>query len=65
MVDMLIEHNMKSGVLNKNNAVKKELMECIHVTAQLIEFYSGLFAQLMFFCGAFKGLTTALNDFRS
>lgn len=63
MVDLLIEHNMKSNILNKNNTAKKELMECIHATAQQIEFYNALFAQLMFFCGSFKGLTVALNDF--
>lgn len=63
MVDLLIEHNIQSGVLVKNNTAKKELMECIHTTAQLIEFYNALFAQLMFFCGSFKALTEALNDF--
>lgn len=63
MVDLLIEHNIKSNILSKNNTAKKELMECIHATAQQIEFFNALFAQLMFFCGAFKGLTTALNDF--
>ena len=63
MVDLLIDHNVKSGILNKNNQAKQELMECIHITAQLIEFYNALFSQLMFFCGSFKSLTEALNRF--
>jgi hypothetical protein len=62
MVDMLIEHNVNSRVLNNNNEAKQQLMECIHITAQIVEYYNALYAQMLVFCATFRSLTGALKD---
>lgn len=62
MIDNLITHNVQSKVLTKNNDSKRQLMECINITAQCVEFYSALYAQALIFSTSFKSLTDELKE---
>lgn len=65
LIDVLLEQNMKTNTLSKNDTTKKEMIEAIEQTARSVEFYTSLYAQLLFFCNAFKSLTDALINFDS
>mgnify|MGYP006911483793 FL=1 len=61
LVDSLIQHNISTSVLLKNNDAKKELVECITILAHLTEFYASLYARTVNYCSAFKSLTEAIK----
>lgn len=61
LVDHLVQHNITSGVLLKNNSAKRELIECLTILAHLTEFYASLYARLLAFCNAVKSLTGAVK----
>lgn len=61
LVDVLIQHNVNSGVLLKNNTAKQQLIECVTILAHLSEFYSSLYARTVVYCNAFKSLTDAIK----
>lgn len=61
LVDTLIQHNIATGVLLKNNDAKKELIECITILAHLTEFYASLYARTVTYCSSFKSLTDLIN----
>lgn len=62
LVDVLIEQNTKSGVLLKNNATKKELVDIIHITARQVELVSYLYGNAVFFYSSFKRLSELLVE---
>lgn len=62
LVDSLIQHNINTSVLLKNNDAKKELVECITILARLTEFYASLYARTVNYCNAFKALTTVIKQ---
>ena len=57
MVDVLIEQNSKSGILLKNDAAKRDLVEMIHTGATGVEFISYLYANAVYFYKALKSLS--------
>lgn len=57
MVDVLIEQNSKSGILIKNDAAKRDLVEMIHVGATSVEFVAYLYANSVYFYNALKSLS--------
>lgn len=61
LIDALIEHNIKTNILNKNNEIKKELISAIHITAKEVEFLNYLYSNAIIFYGSFKNLTDDLN----
>lgn len=61
LIDALIQHNISTSVLLKNNDAKKELIECISILAHITEFYASLYARTIHYCAAFKSLTTAIK----
>lgn len=62
MVDTLVAHNVSSKILTNNNDAKRQLMECIHITAQCVEYHSALYAQALILCTSFKSLTDELKE---
>lgn len=62
LVDSLIQHNIATSVLLKNNDAKKELVECITILAHVTEFYASLYARTVNYCAAFKSLTSAIKE---
>ena len=60
MVDVLIEQNSKSGILLKNDAAKRDLVEMIHVGATGIQFISYLYANAVYFFKALESLSNAV-----
>lgn len=63
LVDVLIDLNVKSAVLNKNDELKKQLVSAIHSTASAVEYHYALYANTLFLAKAFKELTQSLNNF--
>lgn len=63
LVDVMIDLNIKSNVLNRNDALKRQLMEAIHTTAQVVEFHYAMYAHTVFLAKAFTELTQTLNNF--
>ena len=61
LVDHLIQHNITTGVLLKNNAAKRELIECLSILAHLTEFYASLYARLLALCSALQSLTSEVK----
>lgn len=61
LVDHLIQHNITTGVLLKNNAAKRELIECLSILAHLTEFYASLYAHLLALCSALQSLTSEVK----
>lgn len=62
LVDSLIQHNIATSVLLKNNDAKKELIECITILAHVTEFYASLYARTVNYCAAFKSLTSVIKE---
>lgn len=62
MIDSLLAHNVQSKVLTNNNDAKRQLMECIQITAECVEYHSALYAQALVFCTSFKSLTDELKE---
>lgn len=62
MVDALVAHNVTSKILTNNNDAKRQLMECIDITARCVEYHSALYAQALMLCTSFKSLTDALKE---
>ncbi len=60
LVDALIEHNSKSGIMTKNESAKKELVEAIYVSAKEVEFIGYLYSNVVFFYTAVKKLSETL-----
>lgn len=60
MVDVLIEQNSKSGILLKNDAAKRDLVEMIHIGATGIQFISYLYANTVYFYKALESLSNAV-----
>lgn len=60
LVDALIDVNIKTNVLNRSSELKKELILAIDVTAESVEYYNAMFANVIFFCKAFSDLQTSL-----
>jgi hypothetical protein len=60
LVNSLVESNAQSGVLVRNNEAKKELVNVIHVTAELVEFMGYLYSNLMFFESSYKAMSDEL-----
>lgn len=62
LIDVLIDLNTKSNILNRNNAMKKQLVDGIHITAAVVEYYYATYANVLFMAKAFVNLTEALNN---
>ncbi|WP_396190392.1 hypothetical protein [Flavobacterium sp.] len=62
LVDSLIQHNINSGVLLKNNLAKQQLIECITILAHMSEFYASLYARTVVYCSAFKSLVNEIKQ---
>lgn len=57
LIDVLIEHNAKTGILLKNDSMKKELINAVHIVAKEVEFVSYMYSNIIFFYSAFKTLS--------
>ena len=62
LIDSLIEQNIRSGVLLKNNESKKQLIDAINTAAKEVEFVSYLFSNTIFFYSAFGKLSERLIE---
>lgn len=60
LVDVLIEQNTSSGILLKNDYLKKELVNALHICGKQVELVSYLFSNAIFFYSAFKKLSELL-----
>lgn len=60
LVDVLIEQNKTSGILLKNNTVKKELVDALHIAAKEVEFLNYLYSNIIFFYASFKKMSDIL-----
>ena len=63
LVDSLINHNTKTNVLARNDHVKKELINAIHIAAREVEFTNYLYANTLIFYGCFKNITDEVIKF--
>lgn len=63
LVDVMIDLNIKSNVLNRNDQLKRQLMEAIHTAAQVVEYHYALYANTVFLAKAFTELTQTLANF--
>lgn len=57
LIDVLIEQNAKTGVLLKNDSMKKELINAVHIVAKEVELVSYMYSNAVFFYSAFKSLS--------
>ena len=62
LIDALIEQNIRSGILLKNNDSKKQLIDAINTAAREVEFVSYLFSNTVFFYSAFQKLSEKLIE---
>lgn len=62
LIDVLIEQNTKTGVLLKNDSLKKELVAAVHIVAKEVEFVSYLYSNAVFFYSAFKSLSEKIIE---
>lgn len=60
LIDSLIDHNVSSGILLKNNENKKQLIEAVHIAASEVELLSYLYSNTIFFYSAFKTMSDAI-----
>ena len=60
IIDVLIEQNSKSGILLKNDAAKRDLVEMIHVGAAGLEFISYLYTNTVYFYKALESLSSVV-----
>lgn len=60
LIDLLIEQNKTSGVLLRNDSVKKDLVAALHITAREVEFMSYLYSNAIYFYSAYKSLAQLL-----
>lgn len=61
LIDALIDQNVKSNILSKNDTIKKELISAIHISAREVEFLNYLYANAIIFYGCFKSLIADIN----
>lgn len=63
LVDNLIEQNGKTGLLEKNDTAKRELIDALYTSAKQVETVSYLYANLIQFYAAYKKLGDLILDF--
>ena len=63
LIDLLIEQNVKSGILLKNSATKKQLVNAVYSTARSVEFTSYLYSNCIYFYSAVKSLSESIIRF--
>jgi hypothetical protein len=62
LIDVLIEQNTKTGVLLKNDSVKKELISAVHIVAKEVELVSYLYSNCIFFYSGVKTLSEKIIE---
>lgn len=60
LIDTLLTHNLQSGVLAKSSETKREMVQAIHTTAQVVEYANALYAHFMLSCQSIKDLSEEL-----
>lgn len=60
LINTLVDHNLKTGILVNSQDAKKELVAAIDQTARSVEFFAALCAEFLGVCAGFKSLTEAL-----
>ena len=61
LIDSLLETNRASGVLNKTNGTKQQLMDAIHTSAQMVEYYFALLSHWLMMGKALQDLSEKLR----
>ena len=62
LIDVLIEQNTKSGVLLKNDSLKKDLINAVHIVAKEVELVSYIYSNAVLFYSSFKTLSEKIIE---
>lgn len=60
LVDLLIDQNMKTGIMLRNDATKKSLINSIHIAAREVEYVAYLYSNCIYLYSAIKSLSEGL-----